>query len=58
MWEPQNIPPKYSEISSVKHALKLVTVRRYEDKWQNDVKHAEKHPVLRTYIKFQENFGI
>ena len=34
MWESRNIPHKNTNIGSMKHALKMATIRRYKDKWE------------------------
>ena len=58
MWKSNNIPSNDTDIGTLKRALKSATARRYEDKWDNDVKDTEKHHVPQTYIKFKANFGI
>ena len=58
VWDLQNIPPSESDIGSIKRALKLATVQRYKDKWENDVKDTIKYPVLRTYTKFKNSFSV
>ena len=58
VWESQPVPSDGAQICSLKHNLKIAAMQKYVDEWENEVKETGKHPILRTYIKFNKHFGI